>query len=89
MAFPSRHVIAGGLVAAGLAAAVPALTGQAPPPAPAGLIQSLSEPGGGLVIRSRSVATGLVSFASARGSGILLPGMAGAPADARALAFVQ
>lgn len=87
--FPFRHLTAAALAAAGLAAAVPAVMGQEPRPAPASTIQSLSEPGEGLAVRTRSARTGFVSFAAARGSGLLLPGMAGAPAESRALAFVD
>lgn len=86
---PIRGLAAATLAAAGLAAGVPALLGQEPQPPAASLIQSLSEPGEGLVIQARSPQTGLVTFATSRGQGVLLRGMAAAPAEERAIAFVD
>jgi Zn-dependent metalloprotease len=84
---PVRRLAAGFLTTAGLAAAAVQLTGQAPPAPP--MIQSLSEPGEGLNIRSRSDKSGLVTFASSQRGGVLLDGLATAPAEGRALAFVD
>jgi bacillolysin len=63
--------------------------GQAPAPAAAQVIQSLTEPGERLDVRTLSPATGLVTFASASGQGMLLPLEAAASAEARALSFVD
>ena len=52
-------------------------------------IPSLSEPGQGLAIRSRSAKDGLVTFATRSGDGLLLPAVAGTPAETRALAFAD
>lgn len=58
--------------------------GQAQQPA---AIESLAEPGERLLVRDTSRETGLVTFASSSGNGLLLPIDAAAPAEARALAF--
>src|SRR5690606_9076415 len=42
-----------------------------------------------LAIQARSPQTGLVTFASSRGQGVLLRGMGAAPAEERAMAFVD
>jgi bacillolysin len=86
---PFRGIAAAALAAAGFAAGVPALLGQEPQPAATPTIQSLTEPGEGLAIQTRSPKTGTVTFASSPGRGVLLSGMAGAPALDRALAFVE
>lgn len=51
-------------------------------------IQSLTEPGEGLSIRQKSAETGLASFASTDGRGVLLAISATAPAEARARNFM-
>jgi Zn-dependent metalloprotease len=51
-------------------------------------IPSLTEPGEGLDVRHASPRTGLITFASSRGNGILLDTPAGASAEARAKSFV-
>ena len=86
---PVRGIAVVAVTTLGLAAGIPALRGQEPPSAQAPTIQSLSEPGAGLAIQTRSPRTGLVTFASSPGRGIQLPGTAGAPAESRALAFVD
>ncbi|MCC7181745.1 MAG: M4 family metallopeptidase [Acidobacteria bacterium] len=86
---PIRSLAAITLAAAGLATGVPALLGQEPQSPAAPSIQSLSEPGEGLAIQARSPQTGLVTFASTRSQGVLLRGMAAAPAEERAMAFVD
>jgi bacillolysin len=87
--FAVRRLAAGLLATAALATGAVQLTGQAPPaPAPP-MIQSLSEPGEGLNVRSRSDESGLVTFASSQRGGVLLDGLASAPAEGRALAFVD
>jgi len=86
---PFRGIAAAALAAAGFAAGVPALLGQEPQPAATPTIPSLTEPGEGLAIQTRSSQTGLVTFASSRGQGVLLRGMAAAPAEERAMAFVD
>ena len=52
-------------------------------------IQSLAETGEMLAVKSTSEKTGLVTFASSPGRGILLPLDAAAAADQRALSFVE
>ena len=73
--FPVRRLAAGLLTTAGLATGAVQLMGQAPQAPATPMIQSLSEPGEGLTIRSRSEKSGLVTFASSQRGGIL-PGQA-------------
>ena len=63
---------------------------QAPPLQPgAQTIQSLGEPGEVLRIHAVARDTGLATFASTPGRGVVVPLDAAAPAEARALAFVD
>jgi bacillolysin len=87
--FPVRRLAAGLLTTAGLATGAVHLMGQAPQAPVTPMIQSLSEPGEGLSIRSLSEKSGLVTFASSQRNGIRLDGLAMAPAEGRALAFVD
>lgn len=87
--FPVRRLAAGLLTTAGLATGAVRLMGQAPQAPTAMMIQSLAEPGEGLTIRSRSERSGLVTFASSQQSGIRVDALATAPAEGRALAFVD
>ena len=71
--FPSRRVTAAAL-AVGLAAGVPSLLqGQASPVPAAAAIHGLAEPEESLIVLARSPLTGLVTFASTAGQGLLLP----------------
>ena len=58
-------------------------------PVPGPLIRSLSEPSQSLEVKDVSARTGLVTFATTRDSGLLLERTQTAPADARALDFVD
>ena len=55
---------------------------------PATQIPSLSEPGEGLTIRDRATGSGLVSFASTDGNGILVSVQANAATETRARSFI-
>ena len=76
-------------LALGLGAVASNAQVQPPSQVSLALIPSLVEPGEALAIRGTSSKTGLVTFAATAGRGILLPGMAGAPAVDRALTFVD
>ncbi len=80
---------ASGALAAGLIWYQPGVAGQAPAQAAALPIQSLSEPDQGFAIRQVAPQSGYATFASSPDQGILLPLPAGAPAEARALGFVD
>ena len=64
----------------------PSISGQ---PRAVGSIPSLTEPGEELAIRDVSPQTGFATFAASPGRGLLLRTVAGASAEARALAFVD
>jgi bacillolysin len=83
-----QNLVTAVIVAAGLAVAAVRVTGQEPR-ASAPAIQSLAEPGQGLDVKARSDKDGRVRFAASSGRGVLLPGMAAARAEARAMAFVE
>jgi len=86
--FPVQHLALAVCLAAGLAAGAVRVTGQEPRATAPG-IRSLSEAGQGLDIKARGGRDGLVTFASAAGRGVLLPGMVNTAAEARAMAFVE
>jgi len=84
-----RRVLVSGAVAALLAWGTQVVQGQGRPADSAAAIQSLVEPGEALAVKSTSEKTGLVTFASSPGRGILVPQDAAAPAQERALGFVD
>ncbi len=65
------------------------IDGQIPPGKTLRSIPSLAEPHESLTINGVSTRTGLVTFASASGRGVLLPLDATTPAERRATAFVE
>ena len=68
------------ILAFALGASTHDVSGQQPPANAAPGIQSLTEPGQGLIVRATSPRDGLVTFASAAGDGILLTVAPGTPA---------
>jgi Zn-dependent metalloprotease len=91
----NRHIVNYAAVACATVLAVfgglRVVQGQAPAQVPdaAGIIPSLTEPGERLDVRTVAPASGLVTFATAAGQGMLVPLGPAAPAEARALSFVD
>jgi Zn-dependent metalloprotease len=84
-----RALVASGVLALGLFCSLRIVQGQAPGQAGALSIQSLTEPAEGFAVKDVSAQTGLATFASSPGAGMLLPLDPASPAAARALSFVD
>jgi Zn-dependent metalloprotease len=85
----TRHVWLGGAVVALAWTLVGVDMAGQTRAAPGPLIRSLSEPSQSLEVKDVSARTGLVTFAATRDAGLLLERTQLAPADARALDFVD